>query len=106
MLIVWTIYPEARDAFWQVLSDYGVSAYFCGHEHVYDHWFGGGVHQIITGGAAGFTTFRHFLVIDADEEDVAINVYEYDGEVRDTYVLSDLTWVDKTDRSEAGAIIF
>ena len=95
-------YPEERDAFWELLSEYGVSAYFCGHEHAADHWYGDGVHQIITGGAASITAFRHFLVIDADEEDVTVNVYEYDGDFREAYALSDTTWVDQGDRSKPG----
>jgi hypothetical protein len=30
-------YPPKRDAFWKSLKDAGVRAYFCGHDHFYDH---------------------------------------------------------------------
>jgi predicted phosphodiesterase len=58
-------YPEERDLFWKSLTDAGVKAYFCGHDHFYDHAIidnGDGnsyndVHQVIagTGGASLFS---------------------------------------------------
>jgi hypothetical protein len=30
-------YPQKRDVFWNSLKDAGVRAYFCGHDHFYDH---------------------------------------------------------------------
>lgn len=30
-------YPQNRDVFWSSLKDAGVRAYFCGHDHFYDH---------------------------------------------------------------------
>jgi hypothetical protein len=30
-------HPEKRDVFWQSLIDAGSRAYFCGHDHIYDH---------------------------------------------------------------------
>jgi hypothetical protein len=51
-------YPTQRDAFWTSLQNAGSRAYFCGHDHFYDHMrVGDGdadlnndVHQLIVGG--------------------------------------------------------
>jgi len=58
-------FPERRDAFWRSLERVGARAYFCGHDHYYDHAVvddGDGdpdnnIHQIIagTGGAYFYT---------------------------------------------------
>jgi predicted phosphodiesterase len=58
------VYPEERNLFWESLINAGVEAYFCGHDHFYDHAViddGDGnsyndVHQVIagTGGASLF----------------------------------------------------
>ncbi len=44
-------YPEQRDIFWQSMEDNQVSAYFCGHAHMYVRGEIGGVPQIISGNA-------------------------------------------------------
>jgi hypothetical protein len=82
--------PEQRDRFWQILADNGVKAYFCGHEHIYDHWIKDGVHQIITGGGGGAGPFFHFLILDADDSDVTVTVHSVtNDEIYDTYKLSE-----------------
>jgi hypothetical protein len=51
-------YPAERDAFWRSLQNAGTAAYFCGHDHYYNHMRvddGDGhpeedVHQLIVGG--------------------------------------------------------
>jgi predicted phosphodiesterase len=58
-------YPEERNRFWESLLKAGAKAYFCGHDHFYDHAIiedGDGntannVHQVIagTGGASFFS---------------------------------------------------
>ncbi len=40
-----------RDAFWDILVEFGVTAYVCGHEHLYGRQSIRGVYQIVTGGA-------------------------------------------------------
>jgi predicted phosphodiesterase len=57
-------YPEERNLFWESLTDAGAKAYFCGHDHFYDHAIindgdansYNDVHQVIagTGGASFF----------------------------------------------------
>jgi len=42
---------DATRRFWNLLKDYRVDAYFCGHEHVYARQNVNGVWQIISGGA-------------------------------------------------------
>jgi predicted phosphodiesterase len=50
-------YPEERDRFWESLTDAGAKAYFCGHDHFYDHAIiedndvnsNNDVHQVIAG---------------------------------------------------------
>jgi hypothetical protein len=58
-------YPEERNSFWESLAGAGVKAYFCGHNHFFDHAIiddGDGnplndIHQVIvgTGGGSFFT---------------------------------------------------
>ncbi|MCI0474102.1 MAG: metallophosphoesterase [Ignavibacteria bacterium] len=45
-------YLTRRNEFWNILSKYNVSAYICGHEHLYGRQLVGGVFQI-TAGSAG-----------------------------------------------------
>jgi len=56
-------FPEDRNQFWESLTDAGAKAFFCGHDHFYDHAIiddGDGnpdndIHQVITGtGGGGF----------------------------------------------------
>lgn len=100
--------PAKRDAFWKVLVDNHVRAYFCGHEHLYDHWIKDNVHQIITGGAGapGPLSF-HYLIVDADENDVTVTVYKVsDGKVKERYKLSDTKDVPHEDRTDSGGSWF
>lgn len=89
-------YPETRDQFWQILIDYDVQAYFCGHEHLYNHSIHDGVHQIISGaGGAPMIplmsgSFVHYVVLDVtDTDDLNVQVIDLDGRVREQFKLSD-----------------
>ncbi len=98
-------YPSERDKFWQLLVDENVKAYFCGHEHLYDHWIKDNVHQIITGGAGapGPLAF-HYLIVDADENDVTVSVYKVlSGTLKEQYKLSQTEDVPNEDRTETGS---
>jgi hypothetical protein len=46
-------HPDERDRFWTSLRNHCVTAYFCGHEHLYSRGEAGGVTQLVvgTGGA-------------------------------------------------------
>jgi len=97
-------FPLDRDQFWQILGDFNVQAYFCGHEHLYDHWVYDGVHQIITGGGGAPINllepggFYHFCVVDVTESDGKVQVIDIGGQVRDEFLLSD-TEVDPDARN-------
>lgn len=92
-------HPAMRDAFWQILVDNDVQAYFCGHEHIYDHWIKDGVHQIISGGAGAPGNFYHYLILDVDDEDVTVSVYTDSGELHEQYRLSETENVPNEERS-------
>lgn len=49
-------HPFNRDRFWNALSDYGVTAYICGHTHNYSAVKIDGVWQIDAGHARGFAS--------------------------------------------------
>lgn len=97
------LFPARRDEFWQILVDYDVKAYFCGHEHLYDHWIHNGVHQIITAGAGAPLSiegaFFHFIIVDATESDAHLQVIDIDNQLRDNFTLSDI--YEGEDRSDA-----
>jgi hypothetical protein len=63
-------YPENRDRFWNLLVDFGVKAYICGHTHNYSSADFNGVWQIDAGHARGTgdqgarSTFIMFYVMD------------------------------------------
>ncbi len=91
--------PSLRDQFWQILVDNGVKAYFCGHQHVADHWMKDNVHQIIVGGGHVIPDF-HYLIVDADENDVTVSDYlAGDHTLVSQYKLSDTANVPSEDRT-------
>jgi hypothetical protein len=94
--------PEQRDAFWALLAEYDVRAYFCGHEHLYDRWIKDGVQQIIVGNGGGGGEAPIFLILDADEEenDVTISIHKVISDtISNSYKLSDTNGVADEDRS-------
>jgi len=74
-------YPHNRDAFWQLMEDYGVQVYLCGHTHYYSKHQGdknhiGNVWQLDAGNAGnnmgdGWTYFD--IIVESDL--ATINVY-------------------------------
>jgi len=91
--------PPIRDRFWSILAQNNVRAYFCGHDHGYDHWIKDNVHQIITAGGGGAGMY-HYTIVDADETDVTVTVIqEPENTVFDQYKLSEAQDVPNEDRS-------
>jgi hypothetical protein len=86
-------YPQARDRFWQLLRDYKASAYFAGHEHLYNHQVLDGVHQIVAGTSGSFVyggfggEFYHYVVGEVGPDALTLVVYDQDGQERDRFVL-------------------
>jgi len=66
---------KEREAFWKVLVDNHVLAYFCSHEHLFDRSNRHGVWQIISGGggallnpAEGDSPFYHCLLLKVPQD--------------------------------------
>lgn len=89
-------YPTERDTFWNSLKKANVGAYFCGHDHFYDHAriddgdgdVNNDVHQLIVGcGGAPFHTSYAYDGINAPwrpigvshEQEYGYTVVEIDG---------------------------
>jgi len=97
------MYPDLRDQFWQILKDNNVKAYFCGHEHVLDHWIKDDVHQIIAGTSGADLGPYNFIIVDADENDATVSVFNAsDDSLLDQYKLSDTSNVPSEARTSSG----
>lgn len=92
-------HPEQRDAFWNVLKEYGVLAYFSSHEHVYDRSNRNGIWQVVSGGGGSplnegggeVNAFFHclLLTIPQTEKGVpSVTVLDADGNIRDYFELN------------------
>lgn len=89
-------YPLERDVLWSVFTELGATAYFCGHEHLYNSSIHDGVYQIITGGGGGFPRvlinkggFYHFTLVQVrDNGECDITVKNIRGEIKDYFKIS------------------
>lgn len=89
-----SVYPSERDSMWQLFVENSVTAYFCGHEHLYNSSLHEGVYQIITGGGGGPLRvltkqggFHHFVLVDVgDDGRCEITVKNQDGEIKDRFL--------------------
>lgn len=90
--------PRQRDAFWQILKDNGVLAYFASREHLYDRTIRYGVWQVISGGGGtplyegevSANAFFHCLVLTLpqNKEGVpSVKVLDAEGNIRDEFEL-------------------
>jgi 3',5'-cyclic AMP phosphodiesterase CpdA len=85
-------YSAQRDELWGIFKQYKVSAYFCGHEHLYNRSIYDGIYQIITGGGGapisapeGKGGFNNFIVVDVkDNGTVNITTKDIDGFIQFT----------------------
>ncbi len=85
-------YPQARDRFWQLLKDEGVTAYFCGHTHNYSAVRIDGVWQIESGQAMGTRAAPSpgtFLIVNIQGNRVIINTYRGEEAPGFGYLLTD-----------------
>jgi len=86
-------YIFQRDGLWSVFKKYNVSAYICGHEHLYNRSVHEGVYQIITGGGGAPITiakkkggFYNFLVVDVKlDKPASVTVKDINGFVKDSF---------------------
>ncbi len=86
-------YPQERDALWKTMQRFKVTAYICGHEHLYNRSQKGGLTQLIIGtsGSAIYGgyggEFYHYGVFNVTEQGVAVKIYDTLGKIRDTFTL-------------------
>ena len=86
-------YIFQRDELWSIFKKYKVSAYICGHEHLYNRAIYKGVYQIITGGGGAPIAiaeekggFYNFVVIDIkSDRSVGVTAKDINGFVKDTF---------------------
>jgi hypothetical protein len=88
---------QPRDILWRMLIKYGVTAYFCAKEHLYDRTNRYGVWQIISGGAgAPFyrrefdKAFYHYLILKLPEKGglPKVQVFDTEGHLIDEFNLT------------------
>lgn len=87
-----------RDAFWKILLNYHVTAYFCAHERLYDRTNRYGIWQIISGGAGAplykrefDKAFYHYLLLtipDNPKQSPKVQVYDVHGTLNDEFELT------------------
>jgi len=85
-------YPTDRDIFWQTLVDWGVGAYFAGHEHFYHRSTHDGVVQSINGTCGApivCGSFYHFMVVEVDGAQVSARCIDVNGVQRDSWSYTD-----------------
>lgn len=86
-------YPDERDKFWNLLKEYGVKIYFCGHEHLYNKQLIEGVYQVINGtcGAPIYTgyggDFYHYALVSVNSKRVEVVIKDKNGTERDRFVI-------------------
>lgn len=89
-------YPIERDALWNIFKEYGVTIYFCGHEHLYNISNHDGVYQIISGGAGAPLRsqpeeggFYHYVIVDVRNDGICeIKVKGLDGKIKDRFEIN------------------
>jgi 3',5'-cyclic-AMP phosphodiesterase len=87
------VYPQERDQFWALLKQYRVSAYVCGHEHLYNRQTIDGVLQLIVGTSGSFPypgvggDFYHYLMAEVSGDEVEMAVYDSDNLERDRFTI-------------------
>jgi Icc protein len=86
-------YPKDRDRLWKIMQTYKVTAYICGHEHLYNRSQQGGLTQLVIGtsGSAIYGgyggEFYHYGVFNVAQNGVAVKIFDSLGKVRDSFTL-------------------
>jgi predicted phosphodiesterase len=94
------LYPEDRDAFWEVVEKCGIDIVFAGHEHNYSRRIIKGVYQVITGGGGEKLRDKynskvgvivppinvyHFVVVDIEVSSVKVSAISSYGKKLDEF---------------------
>ncbi len=86
-------YPNERDALWKIMQKYKVTAYICGHEHLYNRSQKGGLTQLVIGtsGSAIYGgyggEFYHYGNFEVTQQGVTGKIYDSLGKLRDSFTL-------------------
>lgn len=88
------VYIQERDRFWNLLKEYKVKAYFCGHEHLYNRQLIDGVYQVINGtcgapihrGYGG--EFYHYALVSIIREKIEIVIKNENGAEKDRFFIT------------------
>lgn len=87
-------YPKDRDLLWRIMIKHKVTAYVCGHEHLYNRSQRSGLTQLVIGtsGSAIYGgyggEFYHYGVFKATQQGVRVNIYDSLGKERDAFMLT------------------
>lgn len=86
-------YPKDRDRLWKLMQTYKVTAFICGHEHLYNRSQQGGLTQLVIGtsGSAIYGgyggEFYHYGVFNVAQAGVTVKIFDSLGKVRDSFTL-------------------
>lgn len=87
-------YPKDRDLLWKTMQKYKVTAYICGHEHLYNRSEKNGLTHLVIGtsGSAIYGgyggEFYHYALFNVTQSGVAVKVMDSQGKLRDSFTLS------------------
>jgi predicted phosphodiesterase len=91
--------PAMRDRFWEILSENGVQAFFCGHTHYLSHLLYQGVYQINTGEVTDKHMCVTFVEVNADKS--MVSSYETQGEKPESGDRVCQTAMDASEKNES-----
>lgn len=89
--------PDVRTYLAPLFETYGVAIVFNGHSHVYDRYYAGGIHYVVTGGGGGWAltheTSRfdapfHFVRVNVSNDALEVRCIKPGGEIVDSFTIS------------------
>ena len=87
-------YPQDRDRLWKTMQKYKVTAYICGHEHLYNRSEKNGLTHLVIGtsGSAIYGgyggEFYHYALFTVTQGGVSVKVLDSQGKLRDSFTLA------------------
>lgn len=88
-----------RDALWEILKKYKVTAVFNGHEHIYSRRNIDGVYQFVVGNTDSFDhkpanknaeysyVGKHYAIVEVKIKEITVNLYSVDGVMLNSFVI-------------------
>ncbi|MDZ7331915.1 MAG: metallophosphoesterase [candidate division KSB1 bacterium] len=80
--------PEDRDRFWEILAQYQVTAYLCGHTHSYLKQYIQKVWQINLAQCGEYDHHMSIAYFIADNDSIRLQIFGSDGQPRDDFCLA------------------